>query len=238
MNKKYLTIIIIAVVLVLVAAASLSLFMSSTLQYKNISLNGISMEVPDNNVTVTQQTDIFSFYNDTDNNIEIFVLDSSDFGLNDFSEAMTFAALREAFQVGAVQQTTDGYNYNYSETNEVYSYVGNYSHKNVLVATKDKDEMLHILETMKVDEEVNINNTDEINVTNESVSKTKSTTNKKTETVKEDSAREDEEVIDGWDPKEHEVYRESMDDGYEKVHYDDGYFRIVDKKGNIETYGY
>ena len=43
---------------------------------------------------------------------------------------------------------------------------------------------------------------------------------------------------DGWDPKEHEVSREAMEDGMERVNYDDGYFRIVDKDGNILSYGY
>lgn len=46
------------------------------------------------------------------------------------------------------------------------------------------------------------------------------------------------DVIDGWDPKEHEVSRESLGDGTYRITYDDGYFRIVDKDGNILTYGY
>ena len=53
------------------------------------------------------------------------------------------------------------------------------------------------------------------------------------------SEREEDQVTpDGWDPKEHEVSRESMDDGYERVNYDDGYMRIVDQDGNIVTYGF
>lgn len=51
--------------------------------------------------------------------------------------------------------------------------------------------------------------------------------------------REDEKVTsDGWDPKEHEVSRETMEDGNERVYYDDGYSRLVDKDGNILSYGY
>ena len=46
------------------------------------------------------------------------------------------------------------------------------------------------------------------------------------------------DVIDGWDPKEHEVSREDLGDGTYRITYDDGYFRIVDKDGNILTYGY
>ena len=46
------------------------------------------------------------------------------------------------------------------------------------------------------------------------------------------------DVIDGWDPSEHEVSREALGDGTYRISYDDGYFRIVDEDGNILTYGY
>ncbi len=43
---------------------------------------------------------------------------------------------------------------------------------------------------------------------------------------------------DGWNPGEHEVSRDSIGDGRERVHYDDGYFRVVDQDGNIVTHGW
>ena len=46
------------------------------------------------------------------------------------------------------------------------------------------------------------------------------------------------EVINGWNPAEHETYREKMSDGTVKIHYDDGYFRLVDENGYVITYGY
>ena len=46
------------------------------------------------------------------------------------------------------------------------------------------------------------------------------------------------DVINGWDPSEHEVSREDLGDGTERITYDDGYFRIVDEDGNILSYGY
>lgn len=49
---------------------------------------------------------------------------------------------------------------------------------------------------------------------------------------------ESEVTSDGWNPKEHETYRESIGGGREKIHYDDGYFTIVDENGYIITYGY
>ena len=53
------------------------------------------------------------------------------------------------------------------------------------------------------------------------------------------SQREEYQITgDGWNPREHEVSRESLEDGMERVNYDDGYFRIVDKDGNILSYGW
>lgn len=49
---------------------------------------------------------------------------------------------------------------------------------------------------------------------------------------------ESEVTSDGWNPKDHEVSRESLGDGNEKIRYDDGYFRIVDSNGYVITYGY
>lgn len=43
---------------------------------------------------------------------------------------------------------------------------------------------------------------------------------------------------DGWNPREHEVSRESIGGGKERVHYDDNYFRVVDQDGNIITHGW
>ena len=46
------------------------------------------------------------------------------------------------------------------------------------------------------------------------------------------------DVINGWDPSEHEVSREDLGEGLTRISYDDGYFRIVDSDGNILNYGY
>jgi len=202
-------------------------------QYKNITMNGITVEVPESNVSVIQQTNAFSIYNDTEHSVDVLVYDSTDIGLNDLTEAMTFAAVRDMFQVGSTLQTTEGYSYNYSDTNKVYTYVTNYTHKNLFIVTANKEDMIHALQTIKVNDEINLNITNE---TNQTVTKANNNKNTKSDDDKEE-LREDEKVIDGWDPKEHEVSRESMEDGYEKVHYDDGYFRIVDDKGKIQSYG-
>ena len=55
----------------------------------------------------------------------------------------------------------------------------------------------------------------------------------------QDTIREEYKVTsDGWNPREHEKSRDPYVDGYQRVHYDDGYFRVVDKNGNIVNYGW
>lgn len=49
---------------------------------------------------------------------------------------------------------------------------------------------------------------------------------------------ESETTASGWDPSEHETYRENNPDGTHTIHYDDGYFRIVDSNGYVITYGF
>ena len=43
---------------------------------------------------------------------------------------------------------------------------------------------------------------------------------------------------DGSNPREHEVSREPIGDANERVKYDDGYMRVVDKDGNVISHGF
>ena len=69
---------------------------------------------------------------------------------------------------------------------------------------------------------------------------------KGTEAVKSQSSRsqssshrqEYDITPDGWNPREHEVSREPIGDGNERVKYDDGYMRVVDKDGNVISHGF
>ena len=73
---------------------------------------------------------------------------------------------------------------------------------------------------------------------NKKASQKKKKNGTKTEDNQYKSDYKVDDVINGWDPSEHEVSREDLGDGTVRITYDDGYFRIVDEDGNILTYGY
>lgn len=52
------------------------------------------------------------------------------------------------------------------------------------------------------------------------------------------TAHESDVLDDGWDPKQHEVSRSDIGNGYHRINYDDGYFRVCDDHGYVVSYGY
>lgn len=232
MDNKELIIIVGVFALLCVGLGAYFVF-SSTPEYKNVTLNGISFEVPDSDANVTNQTDCYSIYNDSEKGIAIFVFDSTDAGLNDMGEAASFAAIRDSLQAGAQLQENSGVKYNHSDITNVYTYLTNYGHKNVFIVTKNKEDMTHILSSIDTDSiTIELNSTDNNTANNTTSSDKKSSTSSKS--VKE----EDQVTSDGWNPKEHEVSREDLEEGMQRVEYDDGYHRVVDSDGNVLSYGY
>ena len=52
------------------------------------------------------------------------------------------------------------------------------------------------------------------------------------------TAHESDVLDNGWDPKQHEVSRTDLGNGYHRIEYDDGYFRVCDDHGYVVNYGY
>ena len=52
------------------------------------------------------------------------------------------------------------------------------------------------------------------------------------------TAHESDVLDNGWDPKQHEVSRSDIGNGYHRINYDDGYFRVCDDHGYVVSYGY
>lgn len=236
-NILIIAIIIIAIVAIAVAAFELL----NQENYKNVTMDGVTFEVKNSSGNVTNITDNFYIYNDTQNNITILLFDSENVGLSDLGEAAEFAAVRDLMQKDAQPQEGSNQTYNYTKTFDRYTYLTNYTHKNIFIITKDNEDIEHILNSIKLEQKGEDNNTE--NQTNNTTIKTQQSSNNKKQSSsnsqKSSTQREEDKITpDGWNPKKHETYREDIGDGYQRVHYDDGYFRVVNKKGDILSYGY
>ena len=97
-------VILIIIIILCLIASGIYAFMSLTTNYSNITLNGVDVEVPASDVHVLNQTDLYSIYNDTGRGVQVIVFDSEDSTLSDVSEMFSFAAIREANQVGSQLQ--------------------------------------------------------------------------------------------------------------------------------------
>lgn len=158
MRTRNITLIIMVVILCLIGAGAY-IYLNSTPEYKNITMNGVEMEVPSSNITVLNQTRLYSIYNDSDNAVQIIVFDSEGSTMGDISEMTSFAAIREANQVGAQITQKDNISYNYSSSLKQYTYLCNFTHKNVFVTTKDEKVMQQIVKTMKLSDTTNSSDT-------------------------------------------------------------------------------
>ncbi len=204
MNTKGL--IILGVLAVLYVGAGAYFMLSSSPEYMNITMNCVTFEVPKDNATVLNQTDHYIIYNDSTDNIEIFVFDSENSGLNDMSEAMSFALMRDTFQVGAQLQNTSNLAYNHSDTLDAYTYLTNFGHKNVFIITKNGEDMEHILSKLDSNSvTLSINDTE--NTTNESTGTTQSSSATKKSSQFKESEYGD-YIDDEWVSMSEEEYAE------------------------------
>ncbi|MBR0472661.1 MAG: hypothetical protein IJI98_08220 [Methanosphaera sp.] len=220
--KKEGLIIIGVIVAVLCIGAGAYLLYNSSPEYMNITMNGVTFEVPKSNVTVLNQTEHYSIYNDTEKGVAIFVFDSTDATLSDMSEAASFAGTRDAFQIGAQLQQKSNITYNHSDTMKVYTYLTNYGHKNVFIITKNKEDMEHILSSINVNS-VNYSLNETSNSTNDTGSVEYSNSMKKSSSS--GSEIESEKVKENLQAGDGSYYRE--------VTYKDGNFRQYDTNGKL-----
>lgn len=76
-------------------------------------------------------------------------------------------------------------------------------------------------------------------VTKKTLNKSSKKSNKAVKKVAlKKTVRPVDKIINGWNPKKHQVSCKSMGGGLYMVYYDDGYHRLIDSKGNILSYGY
>ena len=206
MRTKALLAIIAVIIIASIGIGSYLLLQSP--EYNNITMNGVTFEVPKANVTVSNQSEHYSIYNDSGNGITIFVLDSEGIGMDEASQAVSFAGMRDAFQANSQLQEESNYSYNYSDSMKVYTYLTNYTHKNVFIVTKNKKDMQHILSSIKVDQSnTSLSNDTNNNTTTNSSKKT--TSNSKASNSNKNSKSEYGDYINGkWVSMSEDEYAE------------------------------
>ena len=155
------------------------------------------MEVPKSNVTVMNQTEYYYFYDDNQYGVNIYVIDNLT-STNNSSVMQNYNSIVTSNQAGAQKQNNSNYSYNYSDSLKQYTYLTNYSNKNVFIVTKNKEDMLQILSTIHVDPKSikNETNTTENQTTSKSTAK-KSTSKSKSSSSSSSSSSKPKDTVNG-----------------------------------------
>lgn len=118
--------------------------------YKRINVNEVQVKVPYSNVSVINQTDHFSIYEDLENGIKIYVFDDDETTLKDVNEMFNFLTVRDVNQMEAILIEDKKFSYNYSSSLNEYTFLNNSNNKNIFVVTKNNENMLKILKSIKI----------------------------------------------------------------------------------------
>ncbi|MDD5960232.1 MAG: hypothetical protein PUC09_06250 [Methanobrevibacter wolinii] len=151
MNKKLLTTIIIIIIIAAVSGVTAFVYFSNpNVQYNNIKMSeSCSMDIPvSNKLTNTTIGDNISVINDTQHDLIIMYYNSNSDNLSsDLSDGVKLASTRDSYKIGAEQQTLNNQSVWYNKDTKYYmAFLGNdTTHDNILIVTKNKDILTHIM---------------------------------------------------------------------------------------------
>lgn len=140
---------VIIVILAIILTMGLFNFFVISETNKTITVNEIEVKVPDTNNKVINQTEHYSTYEDMENGIFIYVFDSQGTTFTDVKEMFNFLTARDVNQLETIQLEEDDYSFNYSRSLNEYTYLLKSNNKNIFVITKDKEDMLKIIKSIK-----------------------------------------------------------------------------------------
>ena len=152
-NMKIIIIVIIILLAIITAAAYLLL----TPQYKTIDINGYTLEVPDTNNSINTINDNYKTYTDQENNITI-----KTYAINNITETNYTGAADIGEQIGSnIGTNTTLADKTVMNKSGTYTYYNLEAGQMIVITTKDKDTMEHILKSMNKTQI----ETDELNLT-------------------------------------------------------------------------
>ena len=142
--------------------------------YKEITISGMSMEVPENDkINVNVNSSTYSTYIDKKYGFEVYVIDSAGLNSEHFDEATEFSAVKKLANTYATSVEEDDVNMNKSSY-EVYSYNFKQGSKEILIYSGSPEYVAHAVKTLKMG---SASVADITNVTNTSSTGNSSTSN-------------------------------------------------------------
>ena len=146
-TRKVVLIVIFALICVL---SICNVFVSPVNNYKTVTVNDVEVSVPNNNCSVVNRTDHFSYYEDMAGGVMVYVFNSRGSNLTDVKEMFNFITVRDVNQIEVIPVEEEEYSFNYSSSLNEYTCLINVEDRNVFVITKNEDDMIRVLESLKV----------------------------------------------------------------------------------------
>ena len=141
--SKY-KVLIIAIIIVLIVAGAACAFVLSQTHYKNISVIGVTMEVPDSDSDVNIQSDSYSTYVDNKNHVSVYGLDTSE----SFGYMSVFESVRAAYNGSVNLIDSEGIPINKS-SNGTVTYYGCYGSKHIFIVANDDKILTDIVKSIQ-----------------------------------------------------------------------------------------
>ena len=147
-NKKLVIGVIVIIIFFAIAYAGMS-YLTQT-PYKEININGMSMEVPDNDkVNVNVNSSSYSTYIDKKYGFEVYVFDNSALSMNNIDEATEFGSAKKISTTYVTPVEVDNILLNKSSY-EVYSYSFKHGSKDILIYSGSSEYVAHAVKTLKM----------------------------------------------------------------------------------------
>ncbi|MBE6488664.1 MAG: hypothetical protein E7Z86_08115 [Methanosphaera stadtmanae] len=206
MRRNFKVIIIVIIVLAILSIAAAAYFMPTT-HYKTIEINGYTIEVPDSNSTAEKINDNYKIYNDQQNNITI-----KSYAINNINQTNYTGVkdITEQIKNNNATNTTIA-NKTVANKSDTYTYYELEQHQMIVITTKDKNTMEHILQNMNKTQ-IKPENAENINLTqiqennNTTNNTTQQTTTKKKTTTTTSSKNKKTSSDDTWGDYEDDTY--------------------------------
>lgn len=118
---------------------------------RNMTMNRITLNVPNNYAEVINQSMNYWTYNDTENNLTIIVIDTKNNDFNKIKESIDFKRILDQYSQNTTTLKNNNNNITYNKTiNQEYTYFGNYTDEKIFIETTNETLLINTLENMKL----------------------------------------------------------------------------------------